>query len=294
MADEFIRDASQQLSNVSRGILQAQLTDRQNDAIMGRDQAGGMNEGDSITERVRQAGGLRQIIDEVKENPRFDLMNQFAEESAARIETSLPRADPRNQTGPRARSVQDTLFLLGGLNENQRDLAGGQGSILQEIQRLRSSVMGQGQIDPNIGIEAGMTMLTNLLAGGAATGLSLATGIPSDAASAIVDEMQRYGVDSGMIDRIKSQIDTNKDGAVSEFETKSLLNDTAMIEKLSSMDATTRKMLRDPDFRVRVIQRKPVTSIYGEDPFARFNQVEMVEQGIANDGANANQFNVSF
>jgi hypothetical protein len=293
MGDEFFasEQALNNIMNIAGGVRQGIKTVEQGRAIMGGNGGGGMEEKESVTQQVRQLGGLRFL-----ENA------ERIREAKDAVVTLLPkRADSRNETGSKARAALDTLTAIGDLNENDRLLSegmgrieGGQGNIVREIQRLRSSVMGQGQIDPNIGIEAGMSMLTDLLAGGAAAGLSLATGIPGDAASAIVDEMQRYGVDSGMIDRIKSQIDTNKDGAVSEFETKSLLNDTAMIEKLSSMDATTRKMLRDPDFRVRVIQRKPVTSIYGEDPFARFNQVEMVEQGIANDGANANQFNVSF
>jgi hypothetical protein len=293
MNDEFFGSELEQLRNISnsaRGVARAILTDQQNAAVFGADGGGGMNDGNSINEQVRQMGlqQLEQLMNGNRDVNRFDLFNAFAADSATRSADSLPpRPDRRNQTIPRNQATQDAFSMFRGLNDNQQD-------ILQRINELRGSVMGQGQIDPNIGIEAGMSQLTNLIAGGAAMGLSLATGMPDSASSAIIDSMRRYGVDEAMINTINDAMDTNKDGTVSTFEAQSLLNDTAMIEKLSSMDATTRKMLRDPDFRVRVIQRKPVTSIYGEDPFARFNQVELVEQGIANDGASANQFNVSF
>ena len=88
-----------------------------------------------------------------------------------------------------------------------------------------------------------------------------------------------------------TELDQNKDARVDEKEVSRVLADDDLLDKLKGINATVSKLIRDPNFRVRVIKRTPYQSIYGPRPEG---QVSLVETGVASFLETANQFNVSF
>ena len=309
-ADGLWNSAQQQIVDASKDQLAsaveqaAQFGQDVSRTLLSSSGAGGMEEGPNLMDAVKQAGGLGEMrralpsnLGEVEEKVFEGLeavregnisnIGEFLEGAVERVSGIRMRpGEEKGATGGKLQASIDTLKGLVGINATQ-------GDILNGIARLGSSALGAGQIDPSVGVEAGLSNLSNLIGGFGGIGLSALTGDPA-MASRMVQEMKDYGIDQRMVDEFTKAMDTNKNGTISAFETQSLLNDSAMIERLSSMDAVTSKMLRDPGFRTRVIKKIDSPSIYGDDFAAQYNQVSLVEQGIANDGSSANQFNVAF
>ena len=112
--------------------------------------------------------------------------------------------------------------------------------------------------------------------------------------SDIGEALLRMGKHPDIVKRILNTLDINQDGEISLDEIEKGAVDTLTLNKLTSIDANTAKMIQDPDFRRRVIKKVNMPSIYGEDFEARFNQVSLVEQGLSVSNVASNQFNVSF
>tara|TARA_R110000796_G_scaffold234988_1_gene353926 strand:+ start:1053 stop:1841 length:789 start_codon:yes stop_codon:yes gene_type:complete len=112
--------------------------------------------------------------------------------------------------------------------------------------------------------------------------------------SDLKENLARMGSHPDSIAQIMRILDLDGDGKVSTAELESGAADSAIMDKLTSIDANTAKMIKDPDFRRRVIPRVEIPSIYGEDPSKQYNQVQLVEQGLAGSNLASNQFNVAF
>ena len=71
------------------------------------------------------------------------------------------------------------------------------------------------------------------------------------------------------------------------------LGSQKVLDEISKLNATMGRLVKDPDFRTRVIKRAPARpSLFG--PKDNNNQVDTVLQGLANFEQSVNEFNVSF
>jgi hypothetical protein len=110
--------------------------------------------------------------------------------------------------------------------------------------------------------------------------------------SALANEQ---GIAAPRIEMLKQAfnlIDRNSDSKVSREEVMQALGNEAILESLDGINSTIGRLIRDPNFRIRIIDRPAYQSIYG--PRSSDNQETMVQVGEADYLANANSFNVSF
>jgi len=95
-------------------------------------------------------------------------------------------------------------------------------------------------------------------------------------------------------DKIINAIDKNSDGKVTATELRGVSTNTEDLEELMGINPAIAKLITDPSFVSRIIKRRNVPSIYGDNFGKQHNQVDLVEQGVGLDHETANQFNVGF
>ena len=118
-----------------------------------------------------------------------------------------------------------------------------------------------------------------------------------DAQSIIIGELLNFVAPDEDKEALKARLinifDSNNDGSVSRREANDGLGSQKVIDEISKLNATMGRMVKDPDFRTRVIKRAPPgPSLFG--PKDSDNQVDTVLQGLANFEQSINEFNVSF
>jgi len=91
------------------------------------------------------------------------------------------------------------------------------------------------------------------------------SGMTGGEKSDLGDELLRMGKHPDIVKQILNTLDINQDGQLSLDEMEKGAVDTLTLNKLTSIDANTAKMIQDPDFRRRVIKKVNMPSIYGED-----------------------------
>lgn len=233
----------------------------------------------NIGDEMRQAGAnLADKFGDIYTNPQGGV---------GRGNAGVTRADVADLAG----GVSETMEQMGGLADMIT-----QGGVAMAALKNQS-------ID-NSAVAAGLSEIGGLIEGIGGGGLGAAmrkplkdvfqSGITDIQMSDLVDNLTRMGKPPDIINAIMKTLDLNRDGEISVDELEKGARDTVMMDKLTSIDANTAKMIKDPDYRRRVIQKENVPSIYGNDFDSRFNQVTLVEQGLAGSNLAANQFNVSY
>jgi hypothetical protein len=93
------------------------------------------------------------------------------------------------------------------------------------------------------------------------------------------------GLSESLASELANKMDLNQDGSVSatEFKRYNLTQNTV-----------ANRALRDPAFRSLLVPKAPYSSIYGDDPLARFDQTALVNQSLALSAEDANLGNVAF
>jgi hypothetical protein len=116
-----------------------------------------------------------------------------------------------------------------------------------------------------------------------------------DEGNEILQAILNYaGVSAKNQQTIRNIIDTNSDGVISGGEVKDMFANDSAINKLATLSPALARMIREPDFRMRTIQKIDEPTILGTNPADAFSQVSLVQQGYANYDLAANMFNVNF
>jgi hypothetical protein len=197
------------------------------------------------------------------------------------------RGDPRQFANRDViRDIRDIMGRLGVgqdiTRNNINDVINVGGQILQDIADIRGLLGGEARAardekqqerapDPNI--DDGLGGLLGDVLGG----LMDAAGVPDD-----------------QKDIIRGIVDVNKDGRVDKAEAKALFDDDSAINKIASLSPAVARMLREPNFRMRTIEKIDAPTIGGKNPRDKFEQVSLVQQGYANYDLAENMFNVNF
>lgn len=165
---------------------------------------------------------------------------------------------------------------------NMNDIINVGGQVLQDIADIRGllGVEGRAARDekqqeraPPANYDDGLGGLAGDLLGG----MMDIVGIPADQRNII----------NGLIDR-------NGDGKVDGAEIKNLFDDKSAINSIANLSPAFARMLRDPNFRMRTIEKIDEPTIGGKNPRDKFEQVNLVQQGYANYDLAENMFNVNF
>lgn len=222
---------------------------------------GGLGQGgpaDRAIEAIRRGADPRQWT-------RGDVLrhsHEMIREIARRQDASSQRADMI------ANNINDVINIGGQLIQDVADL---RNIIGFEGRAAREEKYQQEAPDPNI--------IDNLgaLADEVIDGVLNGAGVPPD----------QQGIIKGIIDR-------NKDGKIDGGEVKSLFDDDSAINKIANLSPAFARMIREPNFRMRTIEKITAPTIGGTNPRDKFNQVSTVEQAYANYDLAENMFNVNF
>ncbi len=155
----------------------------------------------------------------------------------------------------------------------------------------KSNVLGQDSIDTLNTVKAGLNMLNPL---SSAYNRDVVSSIGNDLTQSIMDEMKANGINGDDIEELINAMDANGDRQISQYELTRSSQRKNVLDVISKMDAATQMMVKNPVFRSQVIRRQNRQSIFGDDPYAKYNQVGLVQQAMASDVEQANLFNVNF
>ena len=228
----------------------------------------------NIGDEMRQAGtNLANRFGDIYTNPQGGV---------GRGNAGVTRADVADLAG----GVSKTMEQMGGLADMITQ--GGVAMAALKNQSIDNSAIVAGLIEGiGGGGDVGFTMRQPLKD-------VFQRGLTGENMSDLVSELTRMGKHPDIIKQIMKTLDLDRDGEVSMNELEKGAVDSLTMDKLTNIDANTAKMIKDPDYRRRVIQKENVPSIYGNDFDSRFSQVTLVEQGLAGSNLAANQFNVSY
>jgi hypothetical protein len=157
----------------------------------------------------------------------------------------------------------------------------------------QSNAFSDGAFDVLNTIKAGFNML-NPITEGEQYNTDFVSRIGNDLTQSIRDEMKANGINGEDIEELINAMDANGDRQISQYELTRSSQRKDVLDVISKMDAATQMMVRNPVFRSQVIRRQNRQSIFGDDPYAKYNQIGLVQQAMASDVEQANLFNVNF
>jgi hypothetical protein len=180
--------------------------------------------------------------------------------------------------------------IVKAITEAKQDFAG-----LANLPALiqQSTAFSDGAFDVLNTVKAGLNML-NPITEGELYNTDLVRSIGNDLTQSIMDEMKANGINGEDIEELINAMDANGDRQISQYELTRSSQRKNVLDVISKMDAATQMMVKNPVFRSQVIRRQNRQSIFGDDPYAKYNQVGLVQQAMASDVEQANLFNVNF
>lgn len=186
-------------------------------------------------------------------------------------------------------NVTERIITSGSLNEGLQIIA-------DEVKERAGTAAGEGQIQPGAGIQNIMTSenILGTIAGfvGQEEMDIMGPELAGDVGQKLAQKLLETGI--RITKPITDVFDKNKDGVITGSEFKDTSTSTDDLEELMRINPTIAKLVTDKSFVSRIIKRRDIPSIYGDNLGKRFNQVSLVEQGVAADHESANQFNVGF